>query len=272
MQVLKESIGTVLHLTLWLGLLAAVFVPLERFFALRPRPTCRPGMVVDLACYFVSGLVPSLLLALPAALMTTAARSVVPADWLGSVAALPLWGRLGLTFVVGEVGGYWGHRMAHGVPWLWRFHAVHHSAPRLDWLVHTRAHPIDLAFVRLCAMLPLFLLGLAQPGGSGVGGAAAAQVVSTFWGFLIHANVRWRFGALERVVALPAFHHWHHVRSGPTNRNFATLLPCIDRVFGTLYLPPGWPADYGLDTPSPQRPAARSPPAARVSDASELAT
>ena len=34
--------------------------------------------------------------------------------------------------------------MMHEVPWLWRFHATHHSAPRLYWLNAGRFHPLDL--------------------------------------------------------------------------------------------------------------------------------
>jgi len=34
-------------------------------------------------------------------------------------------------------GGYWGHRLSHTVPFLWRFHAVHHSIDEMDWLANT---------------------------------------------------------------------------------------------------------------------------------------
>lgn len=53
-----------------------------------------------------------------------------------------------LAIVVGEVGAYWGHRWSHEIPWLWRFHAIHHSAEEMDWLVNTRAHPLDMFFGR----------------------------------------------------------------------------------------------------------------------------
>ena len=73
----------------------------------------------------------------------------------------------------------------------------------------------------------------------------------TVWGFFIHANVRWRFGPLEWLIATPAFHHWHYSRVEHTNRNYALMLPLLDRLFGTLYLPQRWPSDYGLEAALP---------------------
>jgi len=75
-------------------------------------------------------------------------------------------------------------------------------------------------------------------------------LAGTFWGFFIHANVRWRFGPLEWLIATPAFHHWHHTRGEHADRNYAAMLPWLDRLFGTYYMPrKAWPANYGTDTP-----------------------
>jgi hypothetical protein len=53
----------------------------------------------------------------------------------------------------------------------------------------------------------------------------------------------------------PAFHHWHHALTGPINRNFASTLPWLDRIFGTHYLPrTEWPAAYGIEAKLPDSP------------------
>ena len=55
---------------------------------------------------------------------------------------------------------------------------------------------------------------------------------------------------MEHVVATPAFHHWHHTNDSPElyNKNYASMLPWIDRVFGTLHLPKDrHPQRYGID-------------------------
>jgi sterol desaturase/sphingolipid hydroxylase (fatty acid hydroxylase superfamily) len=70
-------------------------------------------------------------------------------------------------------------------------------------------------------------------------------------GLFLHANVKWRFRWVEWLVATPGFHHWHHTNDRPEviNKNYAAMLPWVDKCFGTLYLPREWPVTYGTDTP-----------------------
>jgi len=242
----------VARLGLWLVLLAAIFVPLERLFALHPRERRRPGLVADLGLYFLNSLLPAFLIGLPMAALVGVAHRILPAGYYHWVAGLPLWLQLTVAFLTGELGFYWGHRVAHTNAFLWRFHAVHHAPTALDWLINTRAHPIDMVFTRLCGLTPLYLLGLAGRGAAD-GNMAAILVVlaGTIWGFFLHANIGWRLGPVEHLFASPRFHHWHHVQSGPIDRNFASMLPLLDRLFGTLHLPPKmWPPDYGLQNAS----------------------
>ena len=72
-------------------------------------------------------------------------------------------------------------------------------------------------------------------------------VFVSFHAVFIHANVRFRFGPLEQLLATPRVHHWHHAVT-PVDVNFAVHLPVLDRVFGTQHLPPReqWPQPYGI--------------------------
>jgi len=63
----------VLRLCIWLVLLCAVFLPLERWFALRRSPRLRPQLLNDLGYYFINSLLTSILLAAPLAVLVVAA-------------------------------------------------------------------------------------------------------------------------------------------------------------------------------------------------------
>ena len=250
---LKLYLLQIIRLCLWLIILAAIFTPLERLFALHPKNIFRKAILTDLAYYFLSSLLPSVLLSVPLAFVAWTVHRFIPVGFTSAVATQPLWLRAAESLLIGEIGFYWGHRWSHELPILWRFHAIHHSAEHLDFMVSTRAHPLDMVFTRLCQLVPLYVLGLASPmGRSGSLIPVLVILVGTVWGFFIHANVRWRFGPLEWLIATPAFHHWHHTNDGPAyiNKNYAPMLPWIDRIFGTLYLPRDkQPATYGIDQP-----------------------
>jgi len=248
---LPDLVRDVFRLCIWLTLLAAVFVPLERLAGARPRAAGRRDVIANLGYYFINSLLPALLLAMPLSLVAVAAQRIIPPALPALVAQLPVAGRLLLAFIIGETGFYWGHRLSHQIAWLWRFHAVHHSAGHMYFLVNTRAHPVDLVFTRLVGLTPLYALGLAGASPAGMATPVVVILAGTFWGFLVHADIRWRFGPLEWLVATPAFHHWHHSRVDHINRNYAAMLPVLDRVFGTHYLPRQWPAQYGIQAAHP---------------------
>jgi sterol desaturase/sphingolipid hydroxylase (fatty acid hydroxylase superfamily) len=244
---------TTIRFGTWLLLLAVVFLPLEWLFALRRRKIVSKSLASDIGLYFISGLVPALLLTPPLALVALGAHTVVPWRVQAAVAGWPIWTRALGALVVGEIGFYWGHRWTHEIPFLWRFHSIHHNPAEVYFLISARAHPIDNVFTRLCGLIPVYVLGLATPL-TPAGGIVSALLVLvlTMWGFLIHANVRWRLGPLKWVISTPAFHHWHHTLAEPRDRYFASMLPIIDWIFGTHYLPRNqWPSAYGIEAKLP---------------------
>ena len=257
MEALRQQFAAIpvdlLRAGVWLVLLLAIFVPLEKLFALHRKPVFRKALSIDVAYYFLGSVLPKLILVFPLTIIAGLLhRMIAPVGLYIVVSEMPVLARVVAALVVGEVGAYWGHRLMHAVPWLWRFHAIHHSAEEIDWLVNTRAHPVDLVFTRLCGLIPMYVLGLAQPFGDRLDAVPVViTLVGTSWGFFIHANVNWRFGWLEWLVSTPAFHHLHHANDGPEslNKNFSALLPLVDKCFGTFRLPENpWPAKYGTDS------------------------
>jgi lathosterol oxidase len=230
-------------LALDLLLLVAVFVPLERAFARLPeQPVFRRGWHSDLAYFFVSHLAVQLVA------LATVAPALLLFRWAAwpalqqAVAAQPLALQLGEAVLAADLASYAAHRAFHAVPWLWRFHAIHHSSEALDWLAGSRLHLVDAVVTRAVAFVPLFLLGFEQR-------ALAAYLVwvsaQATW---IHANLGTRTGRLDRALVTPRFHHWHHAADpAARDKNFAVHFPWIDRLFGTHFLPEdAWPVRYGV--------------------------
>jgi sterol desaturase/sphingolipid hydroxylase (fatty acid hydroxylase superfamily) len=177
---------------------------------------------------------------------------IVSLAWLPGLALRPLVAMIppGIAPFVGialfDLAIYWAHRWSHEVPALWRFHAIHHSTEHLDWISGFRSHPFDGAIV---APPVVFLLAAGfDPTFTGV--LAVVQFVT---GLFLHANVRWRWKPLHRVVITPEFHHWHHgYEQDAHNSNYSVFLPLWDIVFGTYYMPGDKrPARYGVDLDVP---------------------
>jgi len=108
---------------------------------------------------------------------------------------------------------------------------VHHSTEQLDWVSGFRNHPFDGAIVAP----PFFFLIAAGFDATFTGVLAVVQLVT---GLFLHANVRWRWRPLHRIVITPEFHHWHHANETDAhNSNYSVFLPLWDIVFGTYYMP-----------------------------------
>jgi sterol desaturase/sphingolipid hydroxylase (fatty acid hydroxylase superfamily) len=224
-------------------LYSAVFVPLERLFALKAdQGVFRRHWLVDLSYFFVNSLLVEVLT------VVTLTPALVIFDWArvdaiaARVGTLPLPVQVLAMVLVADLTQYWVHRTFHMVRFLWPFHAIHHSVEEMDWLAGSRLHLVDVILTRGLTYVPIFVLGFSRPALLVYVFLVAAQ--ATF----IHANVRWEFRSLRRFVATPAFHHWHHSSEQEAlDKNFAVHTPLWDIVFGTYYLPNHWPVRYGLN-------------------------
>jgi lathosterol oxidase len=226
--------------------LALLFVPMERLFARLPAQSIfRPGWATDLAHFAASHLLVQVTVLLTLAPATLFFAWAVRPGLQQAVQSQPLVLQFVEIVVVADLAEYAVHRAFHGVPWLWRFHEIHHSARALDWLASSRLHLVDIVVTRGLSFIPLYLLGFSTPA------VYAYLVFVSFHAVFIHANVRFRFRPIERLVVTPRFHHWHHAAAPEAvDRNFAIHLPIIDRLFGTSYFPEGrWPDAYGLAGP-----------------------
>jgi sterol desaturase/sphingolipid hydroxylase (fatty acid hydroxylase superfamily) len=230
------------------GGLWVVYGALERAFPARiGRGFREPDFVTDAGFFLGQYVVWS---ALAVTLLASLHGFLDAHAWVGLRSAarqLPPWLLAAVAVVLGDLLVYWLHRAFHHFDLLWRFHAVHHSSERLDWLAAHREHPVDGVLVQTAQNLPAMLLGLPFEL------LAVLIVFRGAWSILIHSNVRLPLGPLRILFGAPELHHFHHARLPRTEHNFANLAPWLDVVFGTYHCPKdSEPYPLGLSTPWPR--------------------
>ena len=178
----------------------------------------------------------------------------------GALANVPFWIAFPTLMLVTDFCFYWGHRWAHAgqsnprLRWLWRLHHTHHSAEYMSILLTVRQN-IFWIFV----VPTTWVLGFAAFLGQEKAAALTAAVIYG-WNLFTHCYYRWDdhlrnsavfarpYQALEHLLTTPGLHHTHHGygRDGAMYRNFAVSFSALDWVFGTLHIPKGRPARYGV--------------------------
>jgi sterol desaturase/sphingolipid hydroxylase (fatty acid hydroxylase superfamily) len=144
---------------------------------------------------------------------------------------------LALAFgvLVLDLQRYWVHRLLHGVPILWRCHALHHSDRELDVSTGYRHHPFEVAVVAL--VLPLSAVALAIPGTVIVAYGAIDAMAAVFQ----HGNIkipRWLERVLAPIIVTPAMHRVHHsIDRREADSNFGQIFSFWDRLFATYTMP-----------------------------------
>jgi sterol desaturase/sphingolipid hydroxylase (fatty acid hydroxylase superfamily) len=141
----------------------------------------------------------------------------------------------GLSFVAGflllDLLRYLVHRCKHAVPFLWRFHALHHSDPDVDVTTSVRLHPIEHLLGSGVFWLAVILLDIpaiiALTYGLAVFAIEAVQ----------HGNIRLPERVercLQPVLVTVDMHRIHHsVPFAQASCNYATVFSVWDGLFGT---------------------------------------
>jgi sterol desaturase/sphingolipid hydroxylase (fatty acid hydroxylase superfamily) len=203
---------TLLGAVVFLAMMAGLFVPLEAFAPARPTSATRRSMLLGAGLFVLNTL-----------LMQALGAPVL--DALGAGRATRSVALFVLVFFASDLVGYWIHRAMHRVPFLWRFHKLHHEATELHWLDAWRQHPVDFVLHGVAVGVPGALLG------ASLSELASVVVLRKAFTTFLHANLKVDFGL---VVASPRFHAIHH-SADPRDydTNFAGTFPIWDVLFGT---------------------------------------
>ncbi len=152
-----------------------------------------------------------------------------------------------IFFVVFEFVQYWFHRLSHEGHgalgrFLWKVHLAHHLPDRVYVVMHGVFHPINALITAFLLQSCMLLLGLSPQA------AFAAMLLIDLQTMISHFNVDVRAGWLNYLFIGTELHRYHHSENVDEAKNYGTVIPLWDLVFGTsLYQPARPPTRLGLD-------------------------
>jgi sterol desaturase/sphingolipid hydroxylase (fatty acid hydroxylase superfamily) len=154
-----------------------------------------------------------------------ASRSFGLLHWL----TLPTWAEWLIAILFFDAWTYYWHRINHRIPFLWRFHRVHHSDPHMDVTTANRFHIGEIAISSILRIPLLVLLG------AGIDQLALYELLMFAVVQFHHANIsvsaKWD-RVLRLFIVTPYMHKVHHSRWQPeTDSNYSSLLSIWDRIF-----------------------------------------
>lgn len=126
----------------------------------------------------------------------------------------------------------WGlHAALHHLPWLWRFHRVHHSDLDYDCTIGLRFHPLEALFGQAILLLAIVALGLSP------WAVLLSELLTIAHGYFAHGNVSLPSRIdrlLRRWIVTPDLHRVHHsTRPDESMSNFGSILALWDQGLGT---------------------------------------
>jgi sterol desaturase/sphingolipid hydroxylase (fatty acid hydroxylase superfamily) len=209
---------------------ALLFI-LERFFPLRKTTQSLLGRLFVNLAISVLTFIAAAIFVQPAARWALRWSADTPLG-LVRLIALPAPLEFALSFVLLDLGFYYWHVANHRVPFLWRFHNVHHIDPDLDVTTAFRFHFGEITLSTGFSLLQVSLIG------PSAWSFAIYQLVFQAEVLFHHSNLRLPIGAerlLNKVLVTPRMHGIHHSQvQRENNSNFGTVFPWWDRLHRTL--------------------------------------
>jgi sterol desaturase/sphingolipid hydroxylase (fatty acid hydroxylase superfamily) len=218
------------------GVVVAVFLAERRWPAVR-RPPLAPGHLVDAAYLVLFALVVAPLFMLVETGFAVIVDRYAPYLLVGKLSPVLQVLVVVVALVAMDAGNWLAHVANHRLASLWRLHALHHSQEDMSVFTTFRTHPL-MHISYLPALIPVLILGA---GGGVPGGALIAYSCLVT---LPHANLRWSFGPVGRIVVSPAYHRLHHASIPLDERmavNFGFVLVCWDRLAHQALFPAAGP-------------------------------
>ena len=167
---------------------------------------------------------------------TVASATYSETNEFGLLYILPLapWAHFLLALLAFDFWTYWWHRANHEIPFLWRFHRMHHSDPAMDVTTATRFHTGEIAMSSALRLAIIPLVGIP------LGALALYEFILITSTQFHHSNIGLPPSvdrAIRAVIVSPSMHKVHHsVEIAETNSNYTSILSVWDRLFRTFRL------------------------------------
>lgn len=160
----------------------------------------------------------------------------LPSNHLLDLSTWNIWVQLLVYFLLADFIQWGVHILLHRVPWMWKFHQVHHSVKEMGFAAHLRYHFMENVFYKTSLYIVLgyiFNFKLEY--------AFFMHAFAIVIGHLNHTNVGWDYGPLRYILNNPKMHIWHHAKELPPSHrfgmNFGISLSLWDYLFKTNYVP-----------------------------------
>lgn len=134
-----------------------------------------------------------------------------------------------LAFIAKDFAGYWTHRWAHEINFLWNRHIVHHSSEEYNLSCALRQSISEIFQLFTFLLLPAAILGIPTEVIAVIG---PIQLFLQFW---YHTRLIGKLGPLEYILVTPSHHRVHHAMNKVyLDKNYSQVFIIWDKLFGTF--------------------------------------
>jgi sterol desaturase/sphingolipid hydroxylase (fatty acid hydroxylase superfamily) len=151
-----------------------------------------------------------------------------------------------IAFVTIDFYGYWTHRFAHQINFLWNHHAIHHSSEEFNLACALRQSISSFVKLFTILLIPAALLGVP------VVVIAITFPIQLFLQFWYHTQHIKKLGFLEKILVTPSHHRVHHaINPEYMDKNHSQIFIIWDKLFGTFQEElESVPAVFGITRPA----------------------
>lgn len=134
-----------------------------------------------------------------------------------------------IAFITIDLYGYWTHRLAHQINFLWNKHAIHHSSEEFNLACALRQSISSFVNLFTFLLIPAALLGVPAKV------IAITLPIQLFLQFWYHTKYIQKMGFLEKILVTPSHHRVHHaINPEYLDKNHSQIFIVWDKLFGTF--------------------------------------